>query len=32
LTRTETTSPRVTGSARTLALVLVVILIGILPL
>ena len=32
LTRNETTSPSVTGSARTLALVLVVILIAILPL
>jgi hypothetical protein len=32
LTRTETTSPSVTGPARTLALVLVVILIAILPL
>jgi hypothetical protein len=32
LTRNETTPPSVSGSARTLALVLVVILIVILPL
>jgi hypothetical protein len=32
LRRHESTSPSVTGSARTLALVLVVILIAILPL